>query len=92
MVRSFPGAIKDERTKRGCAMTVRQFLKFYRGAPPSLIVGDNFTKPPAEGLPETALPQQWLLEKLVDEKTRSDDLTRTLGGKLMNHYIFFKVA
>ena len=42
------------------------------------------------GLPETALPQQWLLEKLVDEKTRSDDLLATLGGKLMNHYLYFQ--
>ena len=90
MTRSFLGRIKDKRTKRGCAMAVQQFLKF-TAAHPSWIAGeDQSSKPPAQGQQETALPQQWLLEKLVDEKTRSDDLIATLGDKLMDHYLYFQ--
>jgi hypothetical protein len=56
-----------------------------------LIVGEHQSlKPPAEGLPETALPPQWLLEEFIDEKTRSDDLLATLGGKLMDHHLYFQ--
>jgi hypothetical protein len=90
LVLTFLNRIKDKRTKRGCAMAVQQFLKF-TAAHPSLISGDDQpSKPTPQSQPETVPPQQWLVEKLVDEKARSDDLIATLAGKLMDHYLYFQ--
>ena len=88
--RSFLSRIKDKRTKRGCAMAVQQFFKFTAMHPSLIAEEDQSSKPSAQSQQEIALPQQWLLEKLVDEKTRSDDLIAALGGKLMDHYLYFQ--
>jgi len=90
LVRTFLNRIKDKRTKRGCAMAVQQFLKFAAAHPSSISGEDQSSKPPAEAQPETVPPQQWLIENLVDEKARSDDLIATLAGKLMDHYLYFQ--
>ncbi len=90
LVRSFLNRIKDKRTKRGCAMAVQQFLKF-TAAHPSFISGENqSSKPPAQRQRETIPPQQWLLEKLINEKARSDELISMLASKLMDHYLYFQ--
>src|ERR1044071_5370814 len=39
---------------------------------------------------EHAFPNQWLLEKLIDEKSRFDNLIATLAHQLMDHYLYFQ--
>ena len=90
LLRTFLNRIKDKRTKRGCAMALQQFLKFTAAHPSLVSRQDPSSRPPAEAEQETTLPQQWLIEKLVDEKARSDDLIATLAGKLMDHYLYFQ--
>ncbi|HEX7231634.1 MAG TPA: phage integrase N-terminal SAM-like domain-containing protein [Candidatus Binatia bacterium] len=90
LVRTFLNRIKDKRTKRGCAMAVQQFLKFTAAHSTLISREDQSSKPPGEGQQETVPPQQWLVEKLVDEKARSDELIATLARKLMDHYLYFQ--
>jgi hypothetical protein len=88
-VRSYIAGIKDKRTARGSAIATRQFLKFSAPTRLAEIMGDN--EAPVETCQEeSVLPQQWLLEKLLDEKTRSDDLIATLGHQLLDHYSYFQ--
>jgi hypothetical protein len=90
LVWTFLNRIKDKRTKCGYAMAVQQFVKFTAAHPSLISREDQSSKPPAQGQQETIPPQQWLVEKLVDEKTRSDELIATLARKLMDHYLYFQ--
>jgi hypothetical protein len=71
-------------------MAVQQFLKFTAAHPSLISREDQASKPAPDGQQETVPPQQWLVEKLVDEKTRSDELIAMLGRKLMDHYLYFQ--
>jgi len=86
---SYIAGIKDKRTARGSAIAIHQFLNF--SAPTRLVemIGDDEALA-GSSQEETALPNQWLLEKLIDEKSRSDDLIATLAHHLMDHYLYFQ--
>jgi len=88
-MRCYIAGIKDRRTARGSAIAIGQFLKF--SAPTQLAEitgGDEALASACQE--ESTLPHQWLLEKLIDEKSRSDDLIATLGHQLMDHYLYFQ--
>ena len=88
---SYIAGIKDKRTKRGKVIAVHQFLKFAaQRSFPVRTKEDEAPLPSTQSQPEVALTQQWLLEKLIDEKSRSDDLIAALACKLMDHYLYFQ--
>lgn len=87
--RSYIAGIKDKRTARGSAIAIRQFLNFSAPTRLAEMAGDN-EAPAGSSQEETALPNQWLLEKLIDEKSRSDDLIATLAHHMMDHYLYFQ--
>ncbi|HEY6999285.1 MAG TPA: phage integrase N-terminal SAM-like domain-containing protein [Candidatus Binatia bacterium] len=89
--RSYVAGIKDKRTKRGTVVAVHQFLKFTVQRPfPVSAEEDEAPLPSTQSQPEVALTQQCLLEKLIDEKRRSDELIAALACKLMDHYLYFQ--
>ena len=91
--RSYIAGIKDKRTKHGNTMAVRQFVKFAAQLPLPLNADAEEDKAPlrsAQSQRESALSQEWLLEKLIDEKTHTDDLVGKLGRKVMDHYLYFQ--
>ena len=81
-----------KRTKHGNAMVaVRQFVKFAAQLPlPLNAEEDKAPLRSAQSQREIAPSQQWLLEKLIDEKTYADDLVGKLGRQVMDHYLYFQ--
>ena len=72
-------------------MAVRQFVKFAAQLPlPLNAEEDKAPLRSAQSQREIALSQQWLLDKLIDEKTHADDLVGKLGRKVMDHYLYFQ--
>jgi hypothetical protein len=78
------------RTKHGYATAIRQFLQFTSAHPSIAVVEDQAPQAAGQNQQEPTMPQQWLLEKLIDDKSRTDDLIAKLGGKLMDHYLYFQ--
>ncbi|MGN6731690.1 MAG: site-specific integrase [Candidatus Binatia bacterium] len=88
-MRCYIAGIKDRRTARGSAIAIGQFLKF--SAPTQLAeITEDDEVPGSVCQEESMLPHQWLLEKLIDEKSGSDHLIATLGHQLMDHYLYFQ--
>jgi hypothetical protein len=92
LARSYLAGIKDRRIKHGYATAVSQFLKFAAAhAPMPVITGaDKASQKSVQTEQETPPDRQWSFEKLIDEKSRTDELIAELGRKLMDHYLYFQ--
>jgi hypothetical protein len=87
-----------QRTKQGqvqAGVAISQFLKFAAARLPVVVtakgLGSKAAPAPAvQTKKELTLRRQWALDKLTDDKEKTDDLIAQLARKLIDHYLYFQ--
>lgn len=79
-------------SRRNHAARVGAFLRFAMKGLPAVINARGAESPraPAPTKKEIALKAKWTLDKLIDEKDKTDDLVAKLARKLIDHYMYFE--
>ena len=91
VVNAYFAGITNANTKKKYASVVSQFIEFACAKLP-VVVGRGSEMAPARAptKKELALRQQWSLDKLIEQKEKTDDLIAQLARKLIDHYLYFQ--